>query len=277
MSAQLGVVIVHGMGDQTTTFANALCEDLETRLADKGIAPGRVSYCPLFWADVLEPAETELLATANAAGNLAWNDLRRFVVHNLADAVAYRRADDEAGAVYDRIHDVVRRKLRAAAADIGDDTPVVLLAHSLGGAIMSDYIWERQKGAAAGEGKMERLVNLVGIVTFGCNIPLFTLALPKVQPILLPSAELSPALDPLRPIIEWHNYYDPDDVLGWPLAQIYGPRDDGRPGPRILDFDINVGDWKSSWNPMCHAEYWTDRDFTGPVADHLERIVKQLP
>src|SRR5581483_139492 len=97
----------------------------------------------------------------------------------------------------------------------------MLLAHSLGGAIMFDYIWERQKGAEPGETKLERLVNLVGIVTFGCNIPRFTLALPKVQPIMLPSRELSSALDAVQPAIERHNYYDPDDVLGSPVAKIY--------------------------------------------------------
>ncbi|HEX4684493.1 MAG TPA: hypothetical protein VH277_17370 [Gemmatimonadaceae bacterium] len=277
MPTRLGVLITHGMGEQTAGFAEAISADLAERLEKKGIAKGTVSFCPLFWADVLEPKERELLAVEADAGTLAWMTLRRFVIHNLADAVAYRRADDEAGAVYDLIHDAIRAKLRTSIPVIGDDTPVMLLAHSLGGAIMSDYLWERQKGAQPGESKLERLVNLVGIVTFGCNIPLFTLALPRVQPVLLPSLELSREYDALRPAIEWHNYYDPDDVLGWPLARIYGPRDDGLPGPTIVDHDVNVGGWKTSWNPMCHGDYWTDRNFTGPVADHIERIVKLLP
>jgi hypothetical protein len=277
MPTRLGVLIIHGMGAQTSSFAAAISSDLTARLEKKGIAAGTVCFCPLFWADVLEPKERDLLDVEAQAGSLAWMTLRRFVVHNLADAVAYRRADDEAGAVYGRVHDAIRAKLRQSISDIGDGTPVMLLAHSLGGAIMSDYIWERQKGVQAGETNLERLVNLVGIVTFGCNIPLFTLALPRVQPVLLPSPELSPSYDVLRPAIEWHNYYDPDDVLGWPLARIYGPRDDGRPGPTIVDHDINVGSWKTSWNPMCHGDYWTDRNFTGPVADHIERIMKLLP
>lgn len=277
MPARLGVLIIHGMGDQTRRFADAISADLEQRLEDKGVARGTVFFCPLFWADVLEPREQALFELEQRSADLAWLDLRGFVVHNLADALAYRRAGSEAGAVYEAVHETIRMKLRATAQEFGDGTPVVLLAHSLGGAIMSDYIWERQKGRLEGEGAMERLANLLGIVTFGSNIPLFTLALPEVQPILLPSNELSPTLDGVRPVIEWHNYFDKDDVLGWPLARVYGPRRDGKPGPTIIDHEINVGGLTTSWNPLCHAEYWTDRSFTGPVADQIERVLGALP
>ena len=277
MPPRLGVLIIHGMGDQTRRFADAISADLEHRLADKGVPAETVFFCPLFWADVLETRETDLFELERRSADLAWIELRGFVVHNLADALAYRRAGHEAGAVYDAVHETIRMKLRAAAQEFGDDTPVVLLAHSLGGAIMSDYIWERQKGRLEGEGAMERLANLLGIVTFGSNIPLFTLALPAVQPILLPSDELAPGLDSVRPVIEWHNYLDKDDVLGWPLAQVYGPRKDGKPGPKIVDHLINVGGLTTSWNPLCHAEYWTDRNFTGPVTDQIERVLRALP
>src|SRR4051812_29258198 len=100
MSPRLGVLIIHGMGAETRTFADAISADLTKRLEDKGIAKGTVFFCPLFWAEVLEPAETKLLETEQNSGNLAWMDVRRFVMHNLADATAYRRTDNEPGGVY---------------------------------------------------------------------------------------------------------------------------------------------------------------------------------
>ncbi len=276
MAAKLGVITVHGMGRQSSTFAGQFHRILEQGLAKVGVPFGTVAFCSLYWADLVEKREEELWKRMERSGELDWRPLRRFFVHNFADAVAYRRGPAQAGAIYDDIHAAIRTKLRAFSVEIGDATPVILVAHSLGGAIMSDYIWDRQEKAMAGDGSMERLANLVGIVTFGCNIPLFTLALPLVEPILLPSPELAPALQPIRRHIEWHNYYDPDDVLGWPLADAYDRRADGQPAPRIIDHHIQVGGWLSSWNPKSHSEYWTDRSFTTPVRDHIHRILMAL-
>ena len=37
----------------------------------------------------------------------------------------------------------------------------------------------------------------------------------------------------------------------------------------IEDREINVGSPATSWNPAAHAAYWTDADFTSPVAGYL--------
>jgi hypothetical protein len=66
-------------------------------------------------------------------------------------------------------------------------------------------------------------------------------------------------------------------VLGWPLAEVYDRRADGRPGPRIIDHHIQVGGWLSFWNPKSHSEYWTDRSFTTPVREHIRTILRVLP
>ena len=124
---------------------------------------------------------------------------------------------------------------------------------------------------------MVRLSNLVSIITFGCNIPLFTLALPKAQPILLPSDELDARYNAARSSIKWLNYYDPDDVLGWPLAKLYDARDDGKPGPVFVDKDIDVGGIREWHNPLAHGAYWKDRNFVGPVANHLVELLEKLP
>lgn len=280
MTAKLVVATIHGMGSQGQTFANELHADLEARLKKKGVPPGAVGFCPLYWADLLEEAEEDLWENKMKKSELDWQPLRRFLIHNFADAVAYRRSPGDAGAIFDVVHGVIRQKLRGLASSFSSDRlPIVILAHSLGGAIMSDYIWERQKTPALpGETMTERLDNLVGIVTFGCNIPLFTLALPEAQPVLLPGPFLDAQLQHLaqKGLVRWENFYDPDDVLGWPLENLYDPRKDGRPGPVIRDHVVNVGGWLSFWNPKSHGEYWGDREFVGPVADHLHSIVEQL-
>ena len=99
------------------------------------------------------------------------------------------------------------------------------------------------------------------------------------MPIYLPGRSVD---DKLHKISRWLNYLDRDDVLGWPLRPLYEQQkdelDNGQKATieRIEDHEINVGDFTSSWNPLAHANYWTDDDFTRPVAAYLRRIVKLL-
>jgi hypothetical protein len=39
------------------------------------------------------------------------------------------------------------------------------------------------------------------------------------------------------------------------------------------DREINVGGILTSWNPMSHSEYWTNGDFTGPVAEFIGEFI----
>ena len=65
----------------------------------------------------------------------------------------------------------------------------------------------------------EDMKTLSGLLTFGCNIPLFTLAQNKVEPIKfpLPTAKYFPkgtSPNAIKAASKWWNFYDPDDILG---------------------------------------------------------------
>jgi hypothetical protein len=118
------------------------------------------------------------------------------------------------------------------------------------------------------------------MVTFGCNIPLFSLAYPVVKPINLPGKGIKkPSLIKAS---KWLNFLDPDDVLGWPLKPLYEKNLDKltpqqkKTVARIEDDDINVGSLVTSWNPAAHLGYWTDNDFTKPVSKYLRQVVQAL-
>ena len=160
-------------------------------------------------------------------------------------------------------------------------SPVVVLAHSLGAHIMSNYIWDRQRCSTEAD-PFEPIDSLLGMVTFGCNIPLFSLSYPISEPIYLPGSNVN---DELRKVSKWPHSLDRDDVLGWPLRPLYEKHqsklNEVRKATvkRIEDHEINVGNiFTSSWNPRAHAHYWTDNDFTRPVAAYayLQDIVRLL-
>ncbi len=116
-----------------------------------------------------------------------------------------------------------------------------------------------------GSGNFQQMKTLAGMITFGCNIPFFTLAYKKadIRPIHFPGDALTPAQ---KNKARWLNFYDPDDVLGYPLKAI------NQKYNQVVNNDvaINVGGILSSWNPMSHQKYWTDNDFTKPVVRFIQ-------
>ena len=260
-----GVLVVHGMGTQDPGYAKKMIAELESRLGEDS---QHVAWRSVYWADVLSARQREYLDRAAEQGKEEGKELdfiwaRRFVVNALSDAVSYRRVGpddlDNPMTTYGKVHSRVRGALTGLREEVEDDGALAILAHSLGGHIMSNYIWDVQRGKVTPEvsgDSFEGASSLRLLVTFGCNIPLFTFALDKVVPIKLQDGA------------KWHNYYDRDDVLGYPLRPINDEYAD-----RCEDVEIDVGGFLSSWNFASHAKYWTDNDFTRPVAESIRQVV----
>lgn len=282
MSRDIGVIVIHGMGSQRPGFSAGLIEAVSKRLGDKET---RLQWQEVHWANTLKSQESRLwehmLGATDSEGSpipLDWRSVREFVVHNFGDALAYHR-DPRPASAYHRIHQVVSAGVSALKASLADpDDPVVVIAHSLGGFIMSNYIWDRQRGDADDE--FEPIPNLTSMITFGCNIPLFSLSFGDPTPIDVPGRGVTD-----RRLIEearWLNFLDCDDVLGWPIKPLYeqSPADltneQRRTVDKIVDEEINVGGISTAWNPAAHGRYWQDRDFVGPVAHHLLTLLRAM-
>ena len=73
----------------------------------------------------------------------------------------------------------------------------------------------------------------------------------------------------LKAAAKWLNFFDPDDALGYPLTPLspsYG-------GTESADIEVNAGGLFTYWNPISHTGYWTDDDFTNPVAALIRDVV----
>ncbi len=280
---RVGVLVIHGMGSQMPGFSAELIREVSRRL---GKRQGRFEWQEIHWADVLRDRETRLWDCMRSATDshgealdLDWVGARKFVVHNFGDAAAYHRDFRSRKTAYRLVNQIVDGAVRLLDTRLGDrKSPIVVVAHSLGAHIMSNYIWDRQQ-AGAGD-PLRPLPALVSMVTFGCNIPLFSLAYPVARPIDLPGQGVTKTA--LKRASRWLNYFDRDDVLGWPLKPLY-EQSRSRLTPRqrqtvdrMADAEINVGSMGLSWAPSAHTGYWTDNDFTRPLADHLREIVAAL-
>jgi hypothetical protein len=100
--------------------------------------------------------------------------------------------------------------------------------------------------------------------TMGSPIALWSLRYPSFgEPIRFPTRTLAVHHPGLQP--RWVNFYDPDDVIGYPLkplnARYRAAVSEDRP--------VNVGSWLTKWNPLSHVGYWNDGKVADGVAEGL--------
>lgn len=249
-SGKVGLLILHGMGSQQEGYSRPFRAALRRLLGS--VADRVVSY-EIYWAAELEQRERQLWLQMRRAQmpedepiELRWRRVRRFIVHSFADALAYNlppppddhRDPREPGNIYQRIHGRVESRVEELYGELGARTPVVVVAHSLGAHIVSNYIWDteplpdhlpgcdgsctdEQRSGSEGEPPWSPIPTLAGLITFGANIPLFSLAFDNASPVVLPGKDLAP--DSLREYAAWLNLLDLDDVLGWPIRALYEP------------------------------------------------------
>jgi hypothetical protein len=171
---------------------------------------------------------------------------------------------------------VLGQTLEELALELEDPehAPLVVMAHSLGCTIVSNYLWDAQhrRYARGAEGGFARGRTLAGLITFGCNLPLFTLAHEPadIQPIQFPGPGARACFpgrteEELRSACRWLNFYDPDDILGYPLRPINRAYAETVSADLAIDTGTLFG---------AHSDYWTDNDFTRPVARYLVELAR---
>lgn len=259
----VGVLVVHGIGSQGPDFADPFIARVSKRLGPASDA--------VLWQRM------------RRWRRLDWVRLRRFVIDNFGDAVAYRYAPGRSNDTYRRIHGVLHAALgeleRRLEARGAVRAPLVIVAHSLGCVIASNYVWDRQHWLGPepdplGKTVFARMETLVGMVTLGGNMPLFTLAYERVVPILLPGRAVTPG-DASQ--ARWINWFDRDDVLGWPLRPVYEPHaqslsaDAAATVERIEDRPVRIGGLLG-WTPVSHLGYWRHPTVVDETARYLAHL-----
>ncbi|MFD2365060.1 hypothetical protein [Pseudoduganella sp. GCM10020061] len=281
--SEVAFIVVHGMGETPPSYADKIFAEVERRVprSKAHIAMGSVYY-----QKILQDNETEVWNRVSRHAPVNYDHLRRFLLYGFGDAAGLENGKEFDHSPYEMAQLDIARTLLGAREHFATNPRLVLLTHSLGCQVMSNYIYDAQKSehsrvnlgiwkdiqrfAFAISGRPEltrdeiaflRADTCTGWISTGCNIPIFVAAHKNmlVIPIRRPN-------DAFR----WLNIYDPDDVLGWPLQPL-------SPGYRDLVEDrvINAGagmiDWVlKSWNPLSHQAYWGSDE----VLDPLEAMLR---
>ncbi len=277
MPKELVLLAIHGMGDTAENFADDLQETLTSHLPTD--ASDKVLFDSVFYQGVLQPHQRRVL-DAMRAHDLDWIKLRRFLLYGLSDAAGLERRASEAGSPYERVQAIIRDTLSRAFSFVGGTKPVILIAHSLGAQVLSNYIWDaQQRRATRGVWRAPetergselddflRLKSLRCLYTTGCNIPLFVSGFPEdaIKPIRTTGEGYS---------IRWKNFYDEDDVLGWPLKPLSSAYRNAVHSDRAVNANgTSFASLAASWSPFSHSGYWTDADVVKPLAQDIQGLL----
>jgi hypothetical protein len=270
---KLAIAVIHGMGSEDQFFSVELKHRITEEYinAEEGRLEDDLIFQEIYWGDLVKDQQQAFLKKANYKNDLTYLNLRELFVDHLGAALAYRTS------MYEAIHERVKTNLAKLCTHRRVDpeaTPLVILAHSFGSVVMSDYIYDMQKKQAeSAEGKIdgtsgfEQFNTLAGFITFGTPMALYSLQQDSSfeKPIKIVGSSLP---DKIKERVKWTNYYDKDDIIAYPLKGInetYNSLVEG-------DYEINVGSAATSWNPACHNGYWEDKDFYKPVAAYFAEL-----
>jgi hypothetical protein len=281
MNKEVGIVCIHGMGETEFDYYAELKEGLMRYLKEDW---ERVAFHPIYYQHNMQINEERVWDQMERGYPLMGKQLRKFFLFSFGDAAVLEYTRNQPGGAYEQVQKSIFEVLRRLRKQLGaTDVPIVVFAHSLGCQVISNYVYDAQKidDPAQGAGKrrgiwqqgkpvsdvglvMEpdwepvvRLLNLRYLITTGCNIPLFTAGMDRIIPFA-----------PRLPGFQWLNFFDRQDVLGWPLQPL--SPDYAR---CVQDIEINAGNILQAWNPLSHNAYWSDRDFLKPAAEAVSRLL----
>ena len=282
---QVALITVHGMGETPPEYADALMDSVRARL---GALAGQAVMRPVYYQKILQDNQALVWDRTKSLSTVRFDELRKFVLYGFGDAAGLENRKEIPGSVYELAQGEIARALMSAHA-LRPGMPVVFLAQSLGCQVLSSYIYDAQKAAegrpvgagiwrnidawarqtyrrslTASERSFLGAGSCAGLVTTGCNIPIFVAAHKEMHiiPIRAPTS-----------LFKWINFYDPDDALGWPLQPLSA-------GYRTLVEDrvVNANDGVlsmvlKSWNPLSHNLYWRDDTVLDAVTAMLRRLI----
>lgn len=214
MLSPIGLLTIHGMGETSDVYFVELISALKDAMDG---FDGTVATAHVYYQKILQENENTVWKRMKDEG-LNSKDLRKFLLYGFADAAGLETRKEEPESPYALAQVEVARQLLLLHRKLSPDGPVVVIAQSLGGQVFSSYLYDAQKSKAgripsAGiwkdihrysslikdDGKDLTATetaflsgrNVVGLLTTGCNIPIFVAAHKEMHiiPIEKPSAQ----------------------------------------------------------------------------------------
>ena len=267
MAKDIAIITIHGMGDTQEDYYKELERKLR-KAVGRETWDDRVQLEHVYYQGLLQGKQEDMWDAMDDEYDLRWDSLRKFMLYAFSDAVAIEHSLNKDQVLYKAVHQTIANAFDKAYVALGNEAkPVILIAQSLGAQEVSNYIWDAKRNKRffeqPGDGDetqraFRRLSTCRHFVTTGCNIPLFKSGLNDPQNFERPNAAFT-----------WLNFFDRDDVLGYPLRTMAASFD----VDWLEDHAVSVGGFFTGWNPFSHIKYWSDKDVINPVAEKIKAIL----
>ncbi len=278
----VGVMVVHGIGRQSLPptsqpdklmYSQSLYRKLERILTGRNVdLKDDVAWREANYAHIFNGVQDEYYR--QLGNSIKRSRIRQLVVENLGDAAAYRPRNAEGAgqkSAFTKVQMAIQSTFEKVESECVPNAPIFVIAHSLGGQVTLDYF----KSCFSQNGKLDiptKLENVQRFITFGCNIPLFMIGQPEDETI---------AFEPPVRFVEdkaqpwWINFYDRDDVLGYPLAPTGGHFAIMANQGHLKDIQVDAGNLLTKWNTLSHMGYWTNKTIIAQIALDIQNALEQ--
>ena len=284
MTQKIALLLIHGIGKQDENYAHEIIYELKKhfsgnlkKLGVKNPAAELVIE-DVYWAPVIQKSEDKLWRLLKKGGTMNFVNLRRLMIDFAGDSLAYQKNNDDRK-IYDGVHRIIAQSIDKLSFIAGENAPLSVMAHGIGSVMMSNYFWDLQNDENdenlisddvrkyIDTSPIQRGETFCKFFSLGSPLSLWSLRHKEFgKPISVPSPMFGKHYPDVRG--EWVNYYDKDDIIGYPIKPINSEYE------KVVsrDVEINVGNIWSSWNPASHMGYWNDDDVIIPVAQSLSKL-----
>ncbi len=272
MSKQLGLLLIRGSGESGFQRQEGFMEKLGKDLAKRDIDINLIQHEYVDWYGPLQEEQKGILDRMEEKGiKLKSRLTRNLIITNIGDLINYGGKPNLPSNAYEETHKLVHQSMLSLKNKLDDNSPLVILASSMGTEIINNYIWDRQNAEGPdpfGNTAFERFETLVGLFTFGSNLPIFASShdIDALIPITFPSPKLDAEL---LPKAVWENYYDKNDSMGYPIKAI----NSNYSNANVVDIQINSGGILTSWNLLSHFGYWKSKNLVKRIGTYIQSVI----
>lgn len=238
---KIAIITLHGQGTYKETAHEKMIGNILDRL---DVNKSQIEVFSVMYYSQIQKNQDAFMLRMGKISSFMLSRMREKLISSFGDpaTIYYNKP------AYQETMLKVKEQFIKANNFIGSDGHIIILAHSLGGPIISNFLWDAEKAGV----KYSRIKLLV---TTGCPIPFFVsgIKIDNIMTIKKPSFNF-----------KWFNFWNKKDILSFPLRRV-------NMAYKMLVTDFRV---KKGMYILAHGSY--DSDIKGvikPIVYEIDNII----